>query len=428
MAKQEAKDWVLPASIPFTTLKGRDLEECVYWLLDAMGAKDLEWRTGGAGGGAADGGRDLEATFYAPGADGEMESQRWWIECKGRAGTVEPEEVKAAVNNALATGNLDYVVIATNTHFSNPTRDWIKQWQSSHPRPKVKLWDHHQLERFLSKHPDVVLRLFSEALSPDGQFHGLQEKFWNRLEFVQSGVLEKLWAARSDLELTELGLFAVIANEFANGSIMKRPWGGAIDRESLLNVLHIGLANTSFLVMRSVKSGVDQHQMIRTLSYVILVAATYCEPEPLAKFILESVCRGRPDEYPEDVKNYLLRPIVGQLLSEMQDVCSADCARFGSHERMGLSSGTDELKDYWIRLDAEGVPEDEDNQVLLLIRTSGPCDAGFGNERSCPLFDIQPDIENIAEILKLVQQVAKVRSQQAAATRKEQFAKHKKQI
>jgi hypothetical protein len=55
------KEWVLPASIPFATLKRRDLEECVYWLLDAMGAKDLEWRTGGSGDGAADGGRDLEA-------------------------------------------------------------------------------------------------------------------------------------------------------------------------------------------------------------------------------------------------------------------------------------------------------------------------------------------------------------------------------
>jgi hypothetical protein len=70
---------VLPASIPFEELKGRDLEECVYWLLEAMGARDLEWRSGGSGGGAADQGRDLEATFYASSADGEMESQRWWI-------------------------------------------------------------------------------------------------------------------------------------------------------------------------------------------------------------------------------------------------------------------------------------------------------------------------------------------------------------
>ncbi|WP_186157263.1 hypothetical protein [Burkholderia gladioli] len=66
--ENENHNWVLPAAIPFEKLKSKDLEECVYWLLDAMGAKDLEWRTGGTGGGAADGGRDLEAHFFEPDA------------------------------------------------------------------------------------------------------------------------------------------------------------------------------------------------------------------------------------------------------------------------------------------------------------------------------------------------------------------------
>jgi hypothetical protein len=45
MTDIEAKDWILPAQLPFDDMKGSDLEETVYWLLDAMGAKDLEWRT-----------------------------------------------------------------------------------------------------------------------------------------------------------------------------------------------------------------------------------------------------------------------------------------------------------------------------------------------------------------------------------------------
>jgi len=56
MSSSRQKERVLPAAIPFTTLKRNDLEECVFWLLDAMGAKDLEWRLGGIGGGASDGG------------------------------------------------------------------------------------------------------------------------------------------------------------------------------------------------------------------------------------------------------------------------------------------------------------------------------------------------------------------------------------
>ena len=66
MTDESDKQWVLPASIPFADLKRRDLEECIYWLFDAMGAKDLEWRTGGSGDGAPDGGRDLEATSIRP--------------------------------------------------------------------------------------------------------------------------------------------------------------------------------------------------------------------------------------------------------------------------------------------------------------------------------------------------------------------------
>ena len=172
MADEPAKDWILPAAIPFAELKGKDLEECLYWLFDAMGAKDLEWRTGGSGGGAADGGRDLEAHFFTPGADNEIEPQVWWIECKGRSGTVESDEVKSAVTNAQAKDNLDYIVIATNTQFSNPTRDWVKDWQQKYPRPKIKLWDSAHLECLLSRHPEVALRLFSQALSIQGLVQG----------------------------------------------------------------------------------------------------------------------------------------------------------------------------------------------------------------------------------------------------------------
>src|ERR1700731_1558686 len=225
MTDETSKEWVLPASIPFADLKGKDLEECIYWLFDAMGAKDLEWRTGGRGSGAADGGRDLEAHFYTPGADTEIESQSWWIECKGRTGTVEADEVRSAVINAQAKAGLDYLVVATNSQFSNPTRDWVKEWQATHPRPKVKLWDHAQLERLLSRHPEVVLRLFSQALSLQGRFQAMESRFWNRLEFVTPKTLGDLWKEREEIEFTAMGLFAAIVNEFANGSITYRPWG-----------------------------------------------------------------------------------------------------------------------------------------------------------------------------------------------------------
>jgi len=275
--KESAKDkksvkWVLPASIPFAQLKSRDLEECIYWLLDALGAKDLEWRTGGTGDGAPDGGRDLEAHFYTPTIDDELEPSVWWVECKGRKGTVGKSEVTEACNNALSRGDLDYLVIATNTQFSNPTIDWVREWQAMHPRPKVKLWDSGHLERLLSKHPDVVLRLFSEALSMQGQMQALEQRFWNRLEYAPAGTLNKLWDARKDVEFTAMGWFALIANEFSNGDITKRSWGALLDAENTIEVLQIGLANIPYFAIRCTKTGSDQTAVIRSICYLILRA------------------------------------------------------------------------------------------------------------------------------------------------------------
>src|ERR1700722_16513809 len=116
-------DLILPSEIPWDSIKGIDLEELLYWLFDSMGAKNLEWRIGGRGSGAADQGRDLEMSFHVSSPDGDLVKQKWWVEVKGRAGKVEPLEVKAAVLNAAGDAAVDVIVVVTNQAFSNPTRD-----------------------------------------------------------------------------------------------------------------------------------------------------------------------------------------------------------------------------------------------------------------------------------------------------------------
>lgn len=428
MKNETQNEWVLPASIPFEQLKRRDLEECVYWLLDAMGAKDLEWRTGGTGSGAADGGRDLEAHFYTPGADGEPEAQKWWIECKGRSGTVEPDAVKSAANNALAMSGLDYLIVATNTQFSNPTRDWVKDWQAKHPRPKIKLWDRSQLERYLSRHPDVVLRLFSQALSVQGRFQAMESRFWNKFEYVTPSALAELWKARDGLEMSAIGLFAAIVNEFANGSIIHRPWGAILDEKSLVEVLHIGLINVPYVMMRGVTSGVDQNPILRAYAYLILAALDVLPAENVTRLITDSITRGKGDEMPEGVQEFLLMPIADQLLSEMQDVCSSDCSRIMSMDRKVLTKGNDEIENYWLRLDHSGLDEPSERKHLRLESYEASCTVGFklDKEHCCPLFAFEPSIKNTSELLVLIKRVAAFRKAQAAEKRaKDAAAAHK---
>jgi hypothetical protein len=419
-SRETVKDWILPSSIPFADLKGRDLEECVYWLLDSMGAKDLEWRTGGSGGGAADGGRDLEAQFYVPAVDGELEAQKWWIECKGRAGTVDPNEVKEAVNNAMAIGKLDCLVIATNTQFSNPTRDWVKQWQSTYSRPKVKLWDHAQLDRYLSRHPDVCLRLFSEVLSVDGRFKAMESRFWNKIEYVTPKTLADLWEARKEVDITPLGLFAAIANEFSNGSISHRPWAAFITPESVLQVLSIGLRNFPYLVGRCIKAGADQKTIIRTFAYLILAALDISSEESITDLLSHSLGRGGDVRLHKKMQEILLIPIVNQLLSEIQDVCSSDCKRMMSCDRSALREGKDEVNNYWLRLEDHSSAEPCQPARLLRIEARyEPCMVGFPVDKDnyCPLFHAEPTVKNTSDLMEIIKRVAAFRKAQAVEKR-----------
>lgn len=116
-----SKDLIVPSEIPWKDIKGKDLEELLYWLFDSMGAKELEWRIGGKGAGTSDQGRDLELSFYMSAPDGNLTKQKWWVESKGRKGTVEPSEVHEAVLNVSGKSFVDVLVIATNSNFSNPT-------------------------------------------------------------------------------------------------------------------------------------------------------------------------------------------------------------------------------------------------------------------------------------------------------------------
>lgn len=409
-------EWVLPAGIPFAELKARDLEECVYWLMDAMGARDLEWRTGGAGGGAADGGRDLEATIYVPSPDGEMDAQRWWIECKGRTGTVEPDQVKAAVNNALGQGDLAYLVVVTNTTFSNPTRDWVRQWQLTHPRPRVRLWDRDTLERLLSKHPAVVLRLFSEALSPVGLLKATQERFWNKLEYTPVRALMSFWVAREIIEIGAIERFALIANEMAHGSIADRPWAAQAKPEVLLQTLHMGLVNTPYLRLRGIKMGIDPNPIYAALTHLILVALQRVTPSSLAEFVLEAVGKREGDAFPEDVTTMLLAPVLDQLAGEMQDICSADCVRMLCCEPAWLVGDEKPLETYWRRFDPKGGAEGEEPRQLLRIeKNDAPCKVGYAVDKDnpCPLFDVEPSIGNLAEFLAIIERVSGFRLAQA---------------
>lgn len=423
-----ATDWVLPSEIPISDLKALDLEECVYWLFDSLGARDLQWRIGGSGEGASDGGRDLEATLFVSSPDGEMEGEQWWIECKGRSGTLEKREVQRAVSNAMAQEGLACLVIVTNTRFSNPTRDWVQEWQAKYPRPKIKLWDQSTLEHQLSRHPDVVLRLFAEGLSTFGHLAALRERFWNKLEYAPVKSLRDIWAERDVQEIGPLERLALIANEFAHGNIEQRPWGGIADIQEIVHTLHFGLLNLPYLYVRVINAGVEQIPLFRCFSYLVLVLLQNLSAVQVSRIILDSLSERGSKRLRKDAIEMLLSPILGQLLDEMRDVCTSDCYRVSYSSSWDRDSKEDQLEHYWQRFEEKGINQvsEEADRYIMIENEMEPCKVGFevNRRRGCPLFEVDPTMDGLDELLETVGRVSEFRLREDRAKRPADVSKN----
>jgi hypothetical protein len=403
----------IPSEIPWPSVKGKVLEELLYWLFDAMGAKDLEWRLGGVGAGTADQGRDLELSFYLASPDGELIKQRWWVEAKGRSGTVEPIEVKSAVLNAAGKSTVDVLVIATNAAFSNPTRDWVKEWQASNARPRIKLWEKTELENHCSKNPIAVIRLFSQALSSQGRLEVAKTKLWDYATFTDESTLAALWEDKSNLVFDGRALVALVASEAANGDLSIRSWGMSIEEDILVDSLSNGLINFLYLVFRANNSGVRQEPLIRALAYLTLASTKRLGDQPTSNLLQDLWSSVYGKEYPEQIRSLILEPIVGRLFDEVKDVCTSDCTRV-STDRTSLSE--EEVIGYWNRLKIREMKSVEPNHIepkhVLTVETiAEPCKVGFavGKDVGCPLCATQELASDICASLSIVNQVVQFR-------------------
>ncbi|TZG32411.1 restriction endonuclease [Agrobacterium sp. B1(2019)] len=409
----DEKGWVLPSQIPFDELKGYALEECLFWLIDGMGARDIAWRLGGVGSGAADGGRDLEARFYVPDVDGQMIARRWWVECKGRTGTLEADAVKVACNNVVGDGNVDCLVIATNTTFTNPTRDWVEKWQERFPRPQILLWDRTSLERMLSQQPATVLRLFEGGLSSSGYVRALRDRFWNLLEYSSIERLKRVWIERDHLDLGVMERFALIANEFAHGSIDERPWAGACKPEEVLQTFQYGMFNLVYLYTRIMKTGVDQGPVVRTLAYLLLATVRDFHPDLILEIFKVTLRTDNDEPMPIEGVEFFVMPILDSLRSDLQLVCSSDCGRFSRDDSLKYWEDCDPFQSYWSRFGTRGKsPKSGDGAYHRLERTTEPCRIGFdiGDGGGCPLYQVQPEVGALDIFLSKIAHVVRARA------------------
>lgn len=247
----------------------------------------------------------------------------------------------------------------------------------------------------------------------------MESRFWNKIEFVTPQSLADLWKARKEIEITPSGLFAAIANEFSNGSISHRPWGAIIIPELVLQVLSLGLVNLPYLIHRCITAGADQKAIMRTFAYLILAALDISPAETVTALIFESLGRDGDIRLRKKLQEMLLTPVIGQLLSEIQDVCGSDCKRMIAPDRGALQEGKDEVDNYWLRLEDHCIEESSQRTLLRIEARYETCLVGFHVDRDnlCPIFNTEPTVKNIRELMDIIKRVAAFRKAQAAERR-----------
>lgn len=395
---------IIPSEIPWADIKGSSLEELLYWLFDSMGAKELEWRIGGKGSGASDQGRDLELVFFTPSPDGTLSKQAWWVEAKGRSRTVEPAAVHEAVLNAAGKDDVEVLVIATNANFSNQIRDWVKDWQKSHKRPVVKLWERTELENLCSKNPSAIIRLHSKALSPQGRVEVAKSRLWDYAAFTDEPALTGLWLERQTVEIDQQSLFALAASEIANGDINTRSWAALSSDGVLATSLCNGLINFFYLVQRASERGHRQDPIIRAVAYLILVSLDRFGDEVVGNLIATAWDDIDSRSFTQEMKKMILEPVIGYLQTELKDACTKKCPRVITDLEI---LDEEEVETYWRRLQLTESTKNESKQISTFESHIEPCVVGFelSKEVRCPLCNIENPHEQVEDFLSVANRV-----------------------
>ncbi|MDJ0105559.1 restriction endonuclease [Rhodococcus erythropolis] len=381
-------------SVLWGSVIGAQLEELLYGLLDAMGAKELVWRAGSDQGvTASDGGRDLEAVFVQPTPDGEEDRTRWWVESKGRGSTVPRDEVTSAINNLTSRNDVDIFVFCTNSRFSNPTRDWVSDWQKSHPRPKVRLWDRDTLDRLIRDHPTVAARVLPEALDEAQRLELLVHRFWQLGETPTERDLIYFWERPSFVIDSPDSIRAIATFTYAEveDGLIARSWGTLVQNEprTIIETLVTGIFDLPRLSLASLARPLNNEHMVETAAYLLMSVMPYWSANKIFRAISNLADFIDDDDFPlKDPEaatawtQYVTIPIFGRIQDELADVCTDDCVRINTKPKAFPPPMLG--KRYWRRF---GLGEAPDNRNLIIESCEKPCVVGLtlDLDHRCPL-------------------------------------------
>ncbi|WP_439397645.1 restriction endonuclease [Bradyrhizobium sp. PMVTL-01] len=132
-------------------LHPEQFENLTYDILLLSGVQNLRWRTP-----SADGGRDLEGEVVSIDFSGHTDRQRWYIECKRYAKSVDwptiYEKLTVAINHQA-----DYLLLVTTANVSVPCRDEIQR-HNDRRGVQIRVWPFYYLDQLLTIHGQVAVK------------------------------------------------------------------------------------------------------------------------------------------------------------------------------------------------------------------------------------------------------------------------------
>ena len=211
---------------------------------------------------------------------------------------------------------------------------------------------------------------------------------------------------------------ALIANEFAHGSIDERPWAGDCTAEQVLGAYSMAIFNLMFLYTRLMKAGADQGPIVDTIAYLILAVLRHDNSRRLQEVLAIALRTEDGEPFPEKVVDLLLGPILDKLRGDLQLVCSSDCERFEKRDSLKHWERRHPIDTYWGRFSRNGATiKPADDSYARLESTTRPCRVGFPVDEvhSCPLYENEISVDGIETYLALATQVLKVRAPRRGA-------------
>lgn len=343
-----------------------DFENLIFFLLDDMGFKNLEWRKGGEGISSTDGGRDLEATFTKIEPGDRVELEKWWIEVKYRSKNLSPRIVKESVLNSVGRDGVDVFTIVTSGTISNNTLDWIKDFQSNHSTPRIRIWQRHDIERILRKYPQITSRFFDIAMTLSERIEVVESQFWNHVMLPTLDEIDNAYKQYSNLQWSGTNLLPFMVAEASAGYPEFRKWGLITTEELLLETFIIGLANIPQLIVRFKQYGRSNKPLIDGLAYILEIALLRLNLDYLLNVISNpyNVMEGEIDPPPEFL-NFIWEPILSNMFLDLGLSCSIDCDK--------VSWGDDEERhsfSFFSRFfshKSEILPKDDEPFVVIQI-------------------------------------------------------------